>query len=76
MARDREEIIYYLANKYNLAVKQVEEIVNSQFKFISSTIKKGEFKTIRLPYFGKFTVNKNRLKHINRLKDEKDSKKI
>ena len=76
MARNREEIIYHLANKYNLTVKQVEQIVNSQFKFIANTIKEGKFKTIRLPYFGKFTVNKNRLKHINKLKNEKDSKEI
>ena len=31
---------------------------------------KGNFETVRLPYFGKFTVNKNRVKHINRLKNE------
>ena len=33
-------------------------------------MKKGKFETIRLPYFGKFCVNKNRVKHITRLKNE------
>ena len=30
----------------------------------------GKFNTVKLPYFGKFTVNENRVKHINRLKNE------
>ena len=76
MGRNKEEVIYYLANKYDLTIKQVEEIVNHQFKFVTKIVKKGDFDTIRLPYFGKFMVNKNRVKHINRLKNEKDSKKI
>jgi hypothetical protein len=37
-------------------------------------ISSGNFETVRLPYFGKFTVDKRRVKHINRLKNEKDSK--
>ena len=56
--------------------EEVEDIINHQFKFVSDVIEKGDFDTVRLPYFGKFTVNKNRVKHINRLKHEKDSKKI
>ena len=76
MGRNKEEIIYYLANKYDLTLKQVEEIINSQFKFVAKIIKKGKFDTIRLPYFGKFIVDKNRVKHINKLKHEKDLKDI
>ena len=38
--------------------------------FTSKIMAKGDFETIRLPYFGKFTVNKNRVKHINKLKNE------
>ena len=37
-----------------------------QFKFVSSIIDEGKFKTIRLPYFGKFHVNKNRLKYLTK----------
>ena len=76
MIRDKKVIIQILATKYNLPLKKVEEIVNHQFKFVTKIVKKGDFDTIRLPYFGKFMVNKNRVKHINRLKNEKDSKKI
>ena len=39
-------------------------------------MKEGNFDTIRLPYFGKFTVNKNRLRHINEKAEKKNAKKI
>lgn len=76
MARDKKEIIEYLADKYDLSIEDIEKIVNYQFKFVSKIMAKGEFDTIRIPYLGKFIVNKNRVKHINRLKNEKNSKKI
>tara|TARA_R110002012_G_scaffold7040_1_gene33317 strand:+ start:4237 stop:4341 length:105 start_codon:yes stop_codon:yes gene_type:complete len=34
-------------------------------------MKEGEFDSVRLPYFGKFSVHPNRVKHINRLKNKK-----
>ena len=76
MVRNRREIIYFLANKYDLPLQEVESIVNSQFKFVKDIIGIGDFDTMRLPYFGKFTVDKGRVKHINRLKNEKDIKKV
>tara|TARA_R100000781_G_C4064536_1_gene122255 strand:+ start:203 stop:418 length:216 start_codon:yes stop_codon:yes gene_type:complete len=69
MTRNKKLIIYYLANKYNLPLKKIEEIVNHQFKYIEKIMKEGKFESIRLPYFGKFSVNPKRLKHIN--KDDK-----
>ena len=76
MSKDIEEILENLATKYNLTVEEIEDIINHQFKFVATAMKKGDFDTVRLPYFGKFIVNKNRVKHINRLKNEKDIKKI
>jgi nucleoid DNA-binding protein len=61
---DEKKIINKLATKYNLPLKTIEKIVNHQFKFVSKIIAEGEFDSIRLPYFGNFHVNKNRLKHI------------
>ena len=72
MVRNRREIIYFLANKYDLPLQEVESIVNSQFKFVKDIIGIGDFDTMRLPYFGKWSVNKNRVKHINELKNKKD----
>ena len=68
-------IIYKLANKYNLPLNKIEEIVNYQFKYVTDVMKKGEFNSIRLPYFGKFSVKKGRIAYITKLKNEKDNKK-
>ena len=70
MKKNKKEIIYSLANKYNLPLKKVEQIVNYQFKYTSNVIKAGKFEVIRLPYFCKFSVNPKRVKYINKLKNE------
>ena len=71
MTRNKKEIIYVLANKYNLPLKKVEEIVDYQFKYITKIMKEGNFEIIRLPYFGKFSVNPNRVKYLTDLKNKK-----
>ena len=72
MARDKDRIIQLLATKYNLPLKKIKQIVGHQFKFVTKIIKEGKFDIIRLPYFGKWSVNKNRVKYINELKNKKD----
>ncbi len=67
-------LIQKLATKYNLPLKKIEDIVFSQFKFVAKQIEKGNFDTIRLPYFGKFHVNKNRLKYIQKKNGPTDNK--
>ena len=52
-----------------------EEMVNHQFKVVATVMGEGNFATIRIPYFGKFSVNPNRVKHIDRLKNEKGKRK-
>jgi len=74
MGSSKHEIIYKLSNQYDLPAKVIMEIVNSQFKFTAMIMSSGEFETIRLPYLGKFTVNPNRVKHITRRANEKNSK--
>lgn len=69
MKKNKKEIIYHLANKYDLPLSKIESIINYQFKYVTKIMKEGNFKTIRLPYFGKFSVNSNRVKHINKLKN-------
>lgn len=70
MASNKDEIIYKLATKYNLPISKIEEIVSFQFKFVQKIMKKGDFESVRLPYFGKFSAKKERIKHINKLTDE------
>ena len=71
MKRNKREIIHYLATKYNLPLQIIERIVLHQFKYVSKIMKEGNFESIRLPYFGKFSVNPNRVKHLNALKKKK-----
>ncbi len=49
MARSKKEIIQLIATKYNLPLKEVTDIVEYQFKYISKIMKKGDFETVRLP---------------------------
>jgi len=75
MKRNKKEIIHYLSNKYNLPIKKVEQMINYQFKYVSSVINLGNFEGIRIPYFGLFSVNPNRVKHLTKLKNTAKSKK-
>ena len=70
----KKTIIQKLATKYNLPLQTVEQIINHQFKFVGEIIKQGNFQGIRLPYFGKFHVNKNRLKYIQEKSGTTDNK--
>ena len=70
-SKNKDEIIYILATKYNLPLKKVTEIINYQFKYVHKVIAKGDFEAVRLPYFGKFSVKAKRLEYIrNKKKDE------
>jgi len=69
MVKSKKDIIYYLGNKHNIPIKDVEKIVTYQFKFVSKIMTLGNFDSIRLPYFGRFSVNKNRVKYITKLKN-------
>jgi len=58
-------ILQILATKHNLPIAKIEEAVLHQFKHVSNVMKEGKFKSIRLPYLGKFHVNPGRLKYLN-----------
>ena len=70
MIKNKEELIYLLANKYNLPIQKVEEIITFQFKFVKKVMAEGNFDAIRLPYFGKFSAKKERIRHINKKTNE------
>lgn len=71
MIRNKKLIIYYLANKYNLSLSKVEKIIGHQFKYLEKIMKEGKLEAVRLPYFGKFSVNPKRVKYLN--KNKKDA---
>ncbi len=74
MSLDKKIIIQKIASKYNLPLKKVKQIIFHQFKFVSKIINKGKFDAVRLPYFGRFHVNKNRLKYIQEKSGTNNSK--
>ena len=74
--KDKTDFIYLLATKYNLPLSKVDQIITYQFKFVERVMKEGKFEGIRLPYFGKFHVNKNRLKHIKRLSNDTENSQV
>ena len=69
MIKDRKTIIQTLATKYKLPLKEIEQMINYQFKFVSKIMKTGNFDAVRLPYFGKFSAKKKRIEYINKLKN-------
>lgn len=68
--KDKQDLIHILATRHNLPLSKIEKIINFQFKQVAKIMKMGEFEGIRLPYFGKFTVNPKRVEHITKLKDK------
>ena len=73
MSKNKNLIVYYLANKYDLPIGKIEKIINYQFKYIEKIMKQGKFETVRIPYFGKFSVNPNRVKHLTAMKKKKEN---
>jgi len=67
-------IIQKLANKYNLSIQKVEEVVYSQFKYVNKIMKEGKFESVRLPYLGKFHVMPGRLKYLQRNEESDNGK--
>ena len=75
MLKNKKIIIQILATKYNLPLQKIEDVINSQFKFVGKIMKKGDFESVRLPYFGKFSVKAGRLKYIKDKKKNAQYKK-
>lgn len=66
----KDEIIDKLSNKYHLSKKEIQDVVDYQFRFTANIIKEGNFDSVRLPYFGAFKPNLKRKKHL----DERSTK--
>jgi nucleoid DNA-binding protein len=80
MQKEVEKIIKQISHKYYIPVKDVEDIIKSQFLFVKEVIQSAErdkeesFKVVQLPKFGKFVVAKNRIKHIIKNKNGVEDK--
>lgn len=60
-----------IADEMNISQLDIEDAVKHQFKFVANTMKRGDFKGVRLPYFGKFWAKKNRIRWLKKFEKEK-----
>ena len=65
MTPEEERIIQEIAKELGISPSLVQKIVKTQFEFVKTVMEKGEFETVRLPYFGKFSVKPYRLQKVN-----------
>ena len=65
---NKKEIIKLLAEKYRVSEKQVDEAVDSQFKFLAKAMAEEKLPEIRIPYFGIFKPNEYQVKKLNEKK--------
>ena len=63
---DRDKIYAEIAYDLGIPKKKVEEAVRHQFEFVKNVMERGNYNSVRLPKFGIFEVNENRLKNINK----------
>lgn len=54
-----------IAKENKLPEEVVAQIFNYQFKFLQTSIKEDNTKTVMLPRFGKFCLSEGKLKKIN-----------
>lgn len=66
----QQQIIDELAKEFDLKPKQVRKAVMHQFEFIRKVMKKGDFESVRLRYFGKFKVNPKRLENLQQSNEQ------
>jgi hypothetical protein len=60
-----DDAIFDVANQLGMDLQSVEEIVNFIWGEVRGTIEEGEFKGIRLPFFGLFAAKPFRVWAIN-----------
>lgn len=62
----KEEIVNEVAKELGLKKSVVEQILTFQFRFLREKMESGEFKIVKLNYFGKFYPNGKYKYFLNR----------
>lgn len=71
-----EDLLKEIAKKYNKPLHVILEIYNSQFKMTRDSISSLEFKTIKLPSWGKYIPSQDKLSKIDyKAKEERKAEK-
>lgn len=75
MNKTKQKLINELHIKYSLPFEVIELIVNSQFQFVSNTMKEmkltKEYKTILIPKLGKFAPSSRKIKLYENYRNNK-----
>lgn len=61
---DVDAIIAKIAREEGIEESEVRKIVYSQFELVANTMEEGEFKAVRIPYFGVFKAKPERIAYV------------
>ena len=71
--KEKNELFKRVKDLQGGTIRDIKAVSEFQWKFVAKTMKEGLFHSIRLPYFGKFSVSLFRLRKVNnRNKDNGD----
>jgi nucleoid DNA-binding protein len=76
--KEIHNLIRILAAKYNLTIKQTQEIVMSQFSYLKKEMSKGEvnnyptFKNVLLKHLGTFYASEGKINHMLEISKRKE----
>lgn len=65
-----EQIIQQIAEEQDIPADDVRDVVSAQFGFVAKKMKDDSFRTIRLQYLGKFTVDQRKFDEIKKMEAE------
>ena len=61
----KEQVTREVARQMGLPVREVRDIVDSQFDTVRRVIELGDFQSVKLDYFGKFLAKPKRVQLLN-----------
>lgn len=64
MIENTDDILKYLASKYDLDIDIVNKITRAQFKFVKDMMEEGNLDSVHLQNFGKFAVKPYRKQYL------------
>lgn len=63
---DRDKIYQEIARDLGISKEKVKEVVKHQFRFVKKVMARGNYNSVRLPKFGIFNVDEDRLQRLQR----------
>lgn len=67
---DKNAIAETVSDKMDVSTDKVLEAVQFQFLYVAQVMKAGDFRSVRLPYFGIFNVKEGRVEALEEASSE------